>query len=129
MQVYLIRQNYEEFVYLLQETEADYIDTLDKEGKEFKKWKTPTWKIFEKGKKKLKLRKDFNTTCWFSSILIMEKSLAEKYFPNEFCNTTPIFPKELNSIVPAKKGILFRDWNNLFDIYNGKPPIMNGNKL
>ncbi len=51
-----------------------------------------------------------------------------KYFPNKFCKESSVFPKELDTIVPAKKGILFRDWDNLFDIHDGRPPMMNGNK-
>ena len=78
MQVFLIKQNLDDFQYLLQETETDYIDTLDKEGKEIKKWHIPTWKLYIPNKKSLKKRKDFNASSFFSGKLFIEKSLAEK---------------------------------------------------
>lgn len=78
MQVSLIKQNLDDFQYLLQEKEEDYIDTLDKEGKEIKKWRIPTWKLYNSDEKSLKKRKDFNASSFFSGKLFMEKSLAEK---------------------------------------------------
>lgn len=64
----------------------------------------------------------------FSDEKYKNRIFEPKYFPNDFCNSKPIFPKELNTIKTIQKGILFRDWNTLFDIHGGKPPAT-GNKL
>ena len=49
------------------------------------------------------------------------KVFSPKYFPNEFCKETPVFPEELQTIIPAKKDELFREWINIFDINKGVP--------
>lgn len=64
----------------------------------------------------------------FSDKKYKNKIFKPKYFPNEYCKGQPIFPKELNSIKPAIKNTLFRDWLPIFDVHGGKPPIT-GNKL
>lgn len=78
MNVYLIKQNLNDFQYLLQEKEADYINTLDKEGEKIENWRVPTWKIFVPNKKSTKKRKDFNASSFFSGKLMMEETLATK---------------------------------------------------
>lgn len=51
------------------------------------------------------------------------KKFTPRFFDNEFCKK-PIFPKELQEIMPYKKDDNnFRDWLELFDIHNGIPPI------
>lgn len=64
----------------------------------------------------------------FSDEKYKNRIFKPKYFPNDFCKKTPIFPKELNTIKKVHKNTLFRDWNPLFDIHGGKPP-MKGSKL
>lgn len=54
------------------------------------------------------------------------RKFTPRYFANRYC-TNPTFPAELQSIKPAVKGKDFRDWNELLDVYAGKPP-MNGPK-
>lgn len=39
------------------------------------------------------------------------KKWTPRYFPNKYCPKNPTFPKEFQEIVPAKKGINFRDWS------------------
>ncbi len=58
----------------------------------------------------------------FTDKKFKNKQFTPKFFDNPYCNEKT-FPKELQSIVPAKKGDFFRDWIPIFDIYAGKPPI------
>ncbi len=64
----------------------------------------------------------------FSDEKYKNRIFKPKYFLNDFCNNKPVFPKELSTIQVIEKGVLFRDWNTLFDIHGGIPPIT-GNKL
>lgn len=54
------------------------------------------------------------------------RKFTPRYFPNKYC-VNPVFPVELQSIKPAAKGKDFRDWNEILDVYAGRPP-MNGPK-
>ena len=65
----------------------------------------------------------------FSDEKYKNRVFKPKYFPNEHCDGQPVFPKELNSIKPASKNSIFRDWMPIFDIHAGKPPISGSNKL
>lgn len=79
MNIYSISADFDNFLYLIQEKESDYIDILDKEGQEIHKWKEPTQIIYKKKKKDSKgIRKDFNASAYFSGILLMEEQLANK---------------------------------------------------
>ena len=78
MDIFEIAQNYDEFQFILNKSDADYIDVLDYEGEKIKNWKTPTWIIFSKTKREKKLRLDFNASCYFSGILIIEQYIANK---------------------------------------------------
>ena len=50
------------------------------------------------------------------------KKFTPRFFDNEFCKR-PLFPKEFQEIQPyAKDDDTFRDWIDLFDIYEGVPP-------
>ena len=51
MDIFEIAQNYDEFQFILNKSDADYIDVLDNEGELIKNWKTPTWTIFSKTKR------------------------------------------------------------------------------
>ncbi|MDO4895975.1 MAG: hypothetical protein Q3971_01325 [Moraxella sp.] len=85
MNVYEIKSNFDEFLYLIHETQDDYIATLDKEGESFKQWVEPTWVIYyPKTKKERKgKREDFNASCFFNGILLIWEDLAKKMI-NEF---------------------------------------------
>lgn len=51
------------------------------------------------------------------------KKFTPRFFENEYCKN-PVFPKEFQEItLYAKDDENFRDWIDLFDIYNGIPPI------
>lgn len=51
------------------------------------------------------------------------KEFSPRFFPNNVCSS-PTFPNELQEIQPAEKGgEYFRDWYDLLDIYEGKPPL------
>lgn len=64
----------------------------------------------------------------FSDEKYKNRVFKPKYFPNQYCDENPVFPKELQTINDISKGDLFREWLPLFDIHGGKPPMM-GNKL
>lgn len=44
------------------------------------------------------------------------------FFPNKYCKNSK-FPEEFQQISTIEKGTLFRDWDDLFDIHEGKPPL------
>lgn len=50
------------------------------------------------------------------------KKFTPLFFPNKYCKNSK-FPKEFQQISTIKKGTLFRDWDNLFDIHESKPPM------
>ena len=78
MDIFEIAQNYDEFQFILHKSDADYINVLDNEGETIKNWKTPTWTIFSKTQREKKLRLDFNASCYFPGILIIEEYIANK---------------------------------------------------
>lgn len=79
MKIFTINQNYDDFLYLIQETEQDYINTLGKEGERIENWRIPTQVIFKKSKKEMKnKRMDFTASSFFNGILLMQESLAQK---------------------------------------------------
>lgn len=79
MNIYTISSNYDEFLYLLHETDKDYIDILGIEGKKIENWEIPTQVIFKKSKKEMKnKRTDFNASSFFNGILLMQEHLAQK---------------------------------------------------
>lgn len=78
MNIFRICADYDTFQYLLPKTEADYIKCLDREGEPFENWQIPTQICYKKTKKDQKKRSDFNASCFFSGILLMEEALATK---------------------------------------------------
>ncbi len=78
MNIFRIYADYDNFQYLIQKTEVDYINCLDREGKSFENWQIPTQICYKKTKKDQKKRSDFNASCFFDGILLMEEALAAK---------------------------------------------------
>ncbi|MFB9057731.1 hypothetical protein ACFFU9_13370 [Mariniflexile ostreae] len=58
----------------------------------------------------------------FSDSKYKNRKFTPRFFDNEYCKD-PTYPKSLQTIEPALKGSLFRDWLPLFDVHAGKPPI------
>jgi hypothetical protein len=59
----------------------------------------------------------------FSSKEYKNYEFHPRFFRNEFCGQSK-FPKEFQEIIPFEKdNENFRDWIDLLDVHNGKPPI------
>jgi hypothetical protein len=58
----------------------------------------------------------------FTSEKYKNRKFTPIFFENSFC-TSPKFPQEFQRIVPAVKGKDFDEWIDLFDVYEGKPPL------
>ncbi|MDX1903429.1 MAG: hypothetical protein SFU27_04665 [Thermonemataceae bacterium] len=59
----------------------------------------------------------------FTSQKYKNRKFSPIYFENLFCSV-PKFPQEFQRIVPSVKGKDFDEWIDLFDIYEGRPPLI-----
>lgn len=98
MDIYEITQD-NNFQFILHKEESDFINNLVSTEKELPmlNWQAPTWCLFNKTKKDVKKRLDFNASCFFSGTLILEKNIA-KQMVNHFnlkAQLLPIITPEL----------------------------------
>lgn len=124
MDVYTLHTDFDHFQYLLQKTEEDFINVLDREGELFENWKEPTWVLYKKPGK----RKDFNVSNYFSGVFLMEENLAKKMEADFNLNVQllPIKTPELTdkfvffNILGSVPAIVDTFWYDTEELWNAK---------